>query len=143
MAINQFVLNQIKILYQFGNKKLNLKSKVNWLYPTRWQREYQTRLLNYVDQLNELYTNIIDDKLDPLLQQRDIEFNIDAWPDDLNNLITQYNLAADELTTQQTPIILADIPQGVSNFNREQWDKIINTRLGLQLIPNEPWLESL
>jgi len=147
MPTDPIIIQQI----YYSQKNLNVKVGVSkrrtptWLHPDRWQREYQLRLLKYVDELEELYKRVIDNRLDPSLFERDRDLNIrtDNWVDDINNFSNEFNIDLDRTRPETMLAILRDIPEGTNQFNRAQWQRIIKAKLGVEIFQNEPFLVPL
>lgn len=117
-----------------------------WLYPIRWQREYQFKLVTMVKEIQTLYTETVLSQTEQIFKERDViagradNTRADDGLDNLNTLNNTFNIQAQAVKDARFLQVTGGIPRGIENFNGLQWAKIIRAKFGIPLFTTEPWL---
>lgn len=128
---------------QGGRRGLRRRPPV-WQNPDAYERQYRRLLLSIVGQIRDAVESIVIAGLPPIAEQAQQERpgdRFDAWPDDLDRLITRLSLKADEITRPQAyDPELQQIARDVARFNKQQFQRISESVLGVNIVVQEPYL---
>ena len=141
-----FSENQLAKLRRRRNERRENKRKrtLKWLPPDPVERKYRVFLKKYVRQYFNLIEDIIIPQLPMLIQQAkalrpDSIHTDESWSkrvqDLLSSVTSSFNESSDNLGSE-----VNEIAKDTSKFNKNQFDKVIESGLGKQMIIQEPWL---
>ncbi len=144
MAISEALIQKIKARanQQGGRQRLQRKAPV-WQHPDGVEREYRSYLLReVVGRFRDAVEGRLLDALPALVDQARRsrpDARDDQWGDDVERLIDDIRKATDRTQPQHLERS-TEIARGVSDFNRQQFQRIAQATLGVTLKLNEPYL---
>jgi SPP1 gp7 family putative phage head morphogenesis protein len=159
MAIPESVKQAIARRKAEGVKKKGGRPP-QWLFPESVEREYRRKLFDYVDILQESFRDTLLNQLpslhkqansntnndsvryDPWVIKQDFAFTrTDDWARDLNNLISATTVIFNR-RAPQPETLATDAGLATSNFNRQQFDRVTQAALGVNVLIQEPNLQT-
>jgi SPP1 gp7 family putative phage head morphogenesis protein len=133
----------------FTNRKFKtakIRRRVNIIYPKGIENAYSLSLRRLVHQWKNLYLQMIDPRLESWAQEAyaqkpegSVNVKSDAWTDELKDIMAGYQVSLTE-SMENLPKLTDDIAAKTSQWNQTQWQKVIRTHLGINLLTTEPWL---
>jgi SPP1 gp7 family putative phage head morphogenesis protein len=116
------------------------------LPPKTIENNYKRELRRLVAEWKQLYLRMIDPYLDNLAAQAyalrpkgSINVKTDAWPEELDIILEGYRQRVDD-TLQGFRQIAITTGNQTSQWNQEQWQKVVEAVIGAPLLTAEPWL---
>jgi SPP1 gp7 family putative phage head morphogenesis protein len=99
-------------------------------------------LLDFVQELIDATNEILIPMLPTLEYSADNSLGLvalDAWPDDLQTLLLEINNTV-ALAPWTDPVALGAFAYDVNTFSREDFNRLANSVLGVNIFSGEPWL---
>lgn len=116
------------------------------LYPRKIETEYNQYLLDFVQELIDATDKILIPMLPSLEKNADmmlgLDVMLDAWPDDLQDAINSIDDAVN-LGFWTSKENLERFAVDVNQFNRNEFNRIVNSVLGVDIFQNEKWLTTI
>lgn len=115
-----------------------LKKSPIWLYPMAIETKYTSLLLELTNKIKEAVNNNIIVNLKNLVDEAGLVKN-DAFPDEIDRLIDNTRLEVGSNIVNQRSTLMS-LGTNTSNWNLNQWRKVMQGVVGIQLYQQEPWL---
>jgi len=113
-----------------------------WIYPHAQEIMYRAFLIAVVNDLRSSVLALLD-RLPAIIAERDREHHTDAWPDNLDTLLTTLRVQFDDTShKEKIKSRLLDIGQKTSDWNDAQWQKTLLDVLGVDVYRRESFLGS-
>lgn len=151
--VSKAYLDLVKARNSKRNGQLKrLKRPPKWLEPTSAKRQYTARLYEYTFDIRKVITSVIFPKLDKWLAGGTITYPDPVLPSDrrgdslIDDIINEINdallLIETLLIPSQTAAQQSAIKFGleIAAFNQMQYQKTMNSVLGVDVFLEEPWL---
>lgn len=126
-----------------GRKGLRRKAP-RWLYPAALERQYMQYLLNLSEQMEANINNLLIKRLPQLVAQANFALDgvrADDFVDDIKNIMAAITVVGTGIYNNREEYALGTAV-AVSNFNAEQYRKIINATLGVDPLINDSHLQT-
>lgn len=154
--VNKRVLEQIRVRNSTKSGKLKkLKKPPKWLFPLSPERQYRAALYQYTFEIRKVISEVLLPTIPSLLVQAtlpypepvlpdnrsDSHLRSDDFIDDLNGTLTLIEIL---LQPSQTVAIQKAAAFGleIAVFNRIQYQKTVNSVLGVDIFLEEPYLKN-
>jgi len=127
-------------------KKKRLRKPPKWLPPDRAMRDYYRALRDYVKAIYDLIDEVLSPRLPSLVRSAGFVQDgarSDAWETELDNLLREISFRLTDNPPIDAEALARNVGQRVSEWNETQWQKIIRSVLGVDLLRAEPWLNPL
>ncbi len=148
MAVDVFTFERIKRRRKHaGMSRRKLRKPAKWLHPRAIEREYQRHLGRYANNLSRVVNEIIVPELPALVRAVDADRPGDRkdvfnWATEVADLVEEAAIGM-EPYFDATIVLVEPFAFKVSEYNQEQWQKVLRSVLGVDVFVAEPWLESL
>jgi SPP1 gp7 family putative phage head morphogenesis protein len=146
MALNSIFKQQVLIAHG-GNVKVK-KRIAKWLYPNNAERIYERELVKLFKELDNKIKDILYPQLEFLVAQANStrpdnkNLKLDSWEDDIeeiyNNIQSNYN----SIISSIIGVITFSQATRISNYNKQQLDKIVYSAVKVNPILSEYYLNS-
>lgn len=155
MPVSQSIIDRIRARHTTKSGKLKkLKKPPAWLFPHSPERQYRAYLYDFTLDIRKTITEILLPAIPGLLRAAtspypdpvDTKVSADSqrsdnFIDDLNNLMRRIQILL--LPKQQQTIQrAAGIGVEIAIFNQKQYEKTVNSVLGVDVFLEEPWLKN-
>lgn len=154
--VAQSVLDKIRAQNTLKNGKLKkLKRPPAWLFPHAAERQYRAALFEFTFEIRKVISQVLLPKIpglllsatlpypDPVLPdvKKDSAIRKDDFIDDLNETMAYIQIL---LLPKQTQTIqqAARFGLDIAIFNERQYEKTVNSVLGIDVFLEEPWLKN-
>ena len=149
--VSKAYLDYLKLNLVRKNGKIRIKKPVKWLFPLSAERGYTRALYEFTFQIRKVISRVLFPKIplwlagatitypDPVIPKIKIDSIIDDIISDLNlslELIYQLLLPAQTEAINQARLFGLE----VAAFNRNQYSRVVNSALGIDIFLEEPWL---
>lgn len=123
--------------------RLKPKKPPKWLFPNSVAREYKKEINTYTRTWIEVVREVLLPHIDLLVLEanslRPDGFRLDDWIDDITKILDATSTAF--LRRARKPEDIAvPVAQKTSDFNKKQFNKVIKSSIGVDVILREPWL---
>jgi SPP1 gp7 family putative phage head morphogenesis protein len=129
-----------------GKKSRQKKRPPGWLHPRSIERLYNKILLEWVEVVEEIINSMVLPHLKSLTDERDENLPPDArqdgYADNATRLVDNMSLGVQGIPFN-AEFVAADIGQKVSEWNDQQWRKIMKSVVGVELLQQEPYLNDM
>ena len=135
-------LEKRKQFVRAAKPKKRLRRAPRWLYPMSIEREYQSILVQYVNEMLLAAREILIPALPGLVGEADQSRpKTDSYADNLDQMMQALSLGIDRRITKNWQTVTLDIGQKTSKWNSGQWQKSIKSVMGVNAAQYEPWLQ--
>lgn len=125
-----------------GKHKRKLRKPAKWNYPAGAEMRYRVFMRRLVEKWREQVKNMLP-HLERIVGERDLEHKTDAWTNSLDNVLATFKMGLDDATNPHVVnSTLLEIGKQTSNFNEDEWHKIIKGVLGVDVYTPERFLKS-
>ena len=143
---NQALIEQIRIRRQAsGASKKKVKKTPMWLYPGAPDRKYHAAMYSLVAELRRLITQILTPQIPDLIAEATYTYPEDEAPrndnfiDDLDGILEEIRLYI-QPKENETKETATQVGVEIAIFNEKQYEKMVNSVLGVDVFSQEPWL---
>lgn len=144
MPAKQSILNQIKKRKNLvGTKNVRRKKPIKILFPDSVEKEYASYLISIVRNIKFWSKKLISIEL--LVKEYNAEKSdrLDVWSNSAEKMIDQLRMTVEKNPVIQPLPLAEEIGAKTSQWNDNQWRRVMKSTIGVELFAREPILPAL
>jgi len=145
---SEFFKNKIiRYRAQLGKTGKKIGRPPKWLFPTPVELFYKRELFDFVKNIENKTRQILFPFLDDLVKQYELTIadsaRADGWSDEAGRLIDSLNTSITNTPPFDPPTMTLNVGQFTSDWNDNQWRKVMRGTVGVDPFAREPWLNDV